>query len=282
MSCPAATGASLGGNKMARNKSTIMVMILLGLVLTVDTGMAGNSWSVTKNGNVLEIAYGSGTNFNQYAALHLKSSYFRMNRGPDSGWGTSVILAPSFWENGKYLQGAPVAQSWEPDGGDLLIHFSGTQSNLGFNGDLRIHPPARDLITAQVSVSTNGHVNLDNRPGEAFKPVMLSSMHVSADKWDAQSAYAGSQSFPLPSQGWIHPPLQAISFGLLGGSSNWKANAPTVEVMLENPLSITGWVKLTKNPNDDNVGYWPSSDTVMSSWSYTIVSKLHGCCYTGA
>jgi len=81
---------------------TIILIILFGLAITSGTGTAANSWSVNQNGNILEIAYGSGTNFNQYAALHLDSSYFRMNWGPDSEWGTSVILAPSFKEGDKY------------------------------------------------------------------------------------------------------------------------------------------------------------------------------------
>ena len=56
------------------------------------------AWSVSRNGNILEISYGSDSDYPQYAALHLDSSYLRMNYGPGSGWGTSVVLFPSFWE----------------------------------------------------------------------------------------------------------------------------------------------------------------------------------------
>ncbi|HON34707.1 MAG TPA: glycosyl hydrolase [Methanothrix sp.] len=261
--------------------STIIVLILYGLAITSGTGLAASTWSVSQHGDILEIAYGSGTNFNQYAALHLDSSYFRMNHGPDSGWGTSVILAPSFKEGDTYYQNATITHSWTLDGNDLLIHFSGQQSHLGFAGDIRIHPPARDLIAADVSVTTSGYANPVYRPGETFKPVMFSSMHISEDNWDAKMAYAGSQYFSIPSREWIHPPVVAGSLGLLGGSCIWKANAPTVEIIFENPMPITGWITFTQDPNDDNVGYWPASDTVMRSWNYTIVSKLHGC-YTGA
>ncbi len=260
-----------------------ILLILFGLAITSGTGMAANTWSVNQNGNILQIAYGSGTNFNQYAALHLDSSYFRMNWGPDSGWGTSVILAPSFWSLDGYKQGAPISYSKTNDGEDLLIHFEGELYGLGFEGVVRMHPPARDRITADVSVSTSGDVELaKNRDGEAFKPMMLSSMHISKDRWDTQQAYAGSKSFPIPSEGWINDsPIQASRFGLIGGSSAWKANAPTVDIILTGPMKITGWNKLDQNPNNDTVGFWAASDTVMSSWNYTIVSRLHGC-YTGA
>ncbi len=56
-----------------------------------------NTWSVSQNGTLLEIAYGSGTSFPQYAALDLNSSYFRMIYSSSAGWGTSVILLPVYW-----------------------------------------------------------------------------------------------------------------------------------------------------------------------------------------
>ena len=245
--------------------------------------MAASTWSANQNGNILEIAYGSGTNFNQYATLHLDSSYFRMNWAPDSGCGTAVILSPSFWTSDGYKQGAGISYNQIQDGEDLLIHFEGENYGLGFEGTVRIHPPTRDQIIADVNVSTSGDVaNLVHREGETFKPMMLASMHISENGWDAQRAYAGSKSFPIPRNGWINDsPIQASSFGLLRGSSAWKANASTVDIILKGPMKIAGWNELDQNPNNDTIGFWAASDTVMSSWNYTIVSRLHGC-YTGA
>jgi hypothetical protein len=38
-------------------------------------------------------------------------------------------------------------------------------------------------------------------------------------------------------------------FGLLGGTSSWKTNAPTIQVTLDRSLQVTGWVTQDINPN---------------------------------
>ena len=260
-------------------KSILYVVAFALLSITLigcGEGGVGDSstWSVSQNGNILEIAYGSGTDFPQYAALHLDSSYFRMNYGPDSGWGTSVILLPSFWEQGAYHQGAPVTCDWSVSGNDLLISISGTISQLQVQGTVRLSPPDVNSLHAQVTMTTTGSVQLDNRPGEAFKPVMLSSMHISDDSWDAASAYVESQDLAIPGSGWIiQPPVSGTTFGLKGGTSQWKVNAPTIEITLEQSMPITGWVTSSADPSDDNVGFWAASDTVLTSWQYTIIAE---------
>lgn len=231
-------------------------------------------WSVSQKGTILEISYGKGTNFPQYAALDVNSGYLRLNYGPASGWGTSVVLPPSFWSGGNYYQGTPITTTWKNDGADLLITFSGAMTTLGIHGTARISPPANNSISANVSLTINGNVVLDNRPAEAFKPVILSSMHISAVSWDAQSAYAGSQTYQIPDSGWIiSPTVSGTDFGLKGGSSAWKTNAPTVEIALGQAMQITGWVTNSNDPNDDNIGYWAAADTVLPSWSYVITAK---------
>ena len=57
---------------------------------------------------------------------------------------------------------------------------------------------------------------------------------------------------------------------LAGGTSDWKANAPTVQIVLEKPLHITGWVTAATNPDGDNVGFWAASNSVLPEWAYTI------------
>jgi hypothetical protein len=233
-------------------------------------------WSVTENGDVLEIAYGSGADFPQYGALHLDSSYLRLTYGPDGGWGTSVILVPPFWSGGIYYQGAPIVCKWEVVGANLVLHIAGVSGGLGVAEEVVIFPPASNAIAAAVSVALTPSVPLDVRPGEAFKPVMLSSMHVSADQWDAQSAFVGPRLFPIPDSGWIISPLDAIAgqvFGLNGGTSAWKTNAPTVMIALDVPRQMCGWVTASSDPNDDNVGLWAASDAIIPSYHYIIVAK---------
>ncbi len=232
------------------------------------------SWKVIERGSIVEVAYGSETDFPQYAALHLESGYFRMNYGPGSGWGTSIILLPSFWEEGIYYQGEPISCTWITEGSELLLSFTGNISSLNISGNICMAPPTQNLLSTTIIINVDGNLELDNRPGEAFKPVMLSSMHISTNMWDTQLAYVASQSFEIPEEGWIiQPPAQGRIFSLKGGTSDWKLNAPSIEVTLDQPMQITGWVTPSNDPNDDNVGFWAASNQIIRSWQYTVIAK---------
>jgi len=254
---------------------TCICMVIILLSCICDGAIpSSKSWKVIERGSIVEVAYGSEDDFPQYAALHLESGYFRMNYGPGSGWGTSVILLPPFWEKGIYYQGAPISYTWKTEGSDLLLSFAGNISNLNISGNIRIAPPSQNLLLATIRVNVDGNVELDNRPGEAFKPVMLSSMHISTNMWDTQLTYVASQSFEIPEEGWIiQPPAQGRIFGLKGGSSDWKTNAPTIEVTLDEPMQITGWVTPSSDPNGDNVGFWAASDQIIQSWRYKVIAS---------
>jgi len=231
-------------------------------------------WSVAQKGNILEIAYGTEGDYSQYGALHLNDSYFRLIYGPESGWGTSVILMPSFWEGGVLYQGAPVSYTYQIYGSDLIINANGNISTLNVNFQICIFPPTDDSITSQITVSAFGNINLDDRPGEAFKLVTLSSMHISPSSWDCCQAFANSSPFSLPSEGWIiQPPITGNIFGLEGGTSGWKTNAPTIEVQMDQNVKITGWVTPSNNPNNDNVGFWGALNNFVSTWSYQLISR---------
>jgi hypothetical protein len=210
----------------------------------------------------------------QYAALHTESSYFRPIYGPDSGWGSSVVLLPCFWSRGTYFQGAPITTTWKTDADDLVISFSGAVSTLYVSGEVRLAPPGPDSASIVVSATTTGTVSLDRRPGEAFKPTFLSSMHVSPSQWDADSAFIENEAYPIPAGGWIvEPPQPSRTFGLKGGTSSWKTNSPTITVTMDDERLVTGWVTETSNPDDDNIGWWPASDYVLPSWKYTVVAS---------
>lgn len=237
-----------------------------------------NTWSVSQNGTILQIGYGSGTNFPQYAALDLSSSYFRMVYSTTSQWGTSIILLPALWSKGScpmdYCQGAPITAVWQTMGANLTLSIQGTIATLQVASRVMLTPPANNVFVAQVSTTVTGTVKLDNRPGEAFKPVMLSSMHISSTQWDSQAAFIGTQTYSFPSDGWIiQPPIIARNFGLQGGTSTWKTNAPTIEVTLNQGRQITGWVTQSNDPNSDNVGYWCATNKVLPSWSFNVTAE---------
>jgi hypothetical protein len=246
------------------------------------------TWDVTQTNNILHIAYGTGLAVYEYAALHLNSSYFRMNYGPPSGWGTSLILLPAFWSKTAcsssegYCQGASVEVTWQIEKPDLVLSITGNIGGLSVSSLVDISPPTTHAIIARITTTVTGSIPLDmNRPGEAFKPIMLSSMRVSATEWDTRGAYTDEQSWPLPKKGWIIPPpvtaterpVNALHFGLKGGTSAWKTNAPTIDVLLDQAMQVTGWVTKSDNPNDDNVGLWAASDKILTSWSFTVTAS---------
>lgn len=228
-----------------------------------------SAWSVVQNGSIVEISYGSAGL--QYAALHTESGYFRMNAGAGSAWGSSIVIVPCIWSGGRYFQGAPTTATWRADGANLLISFAATVSTLSVHGEVRLEPPAQNALTATVTVSVDGNAALDTRPGEAFKPVMLSSMHVAGDVWDARVAFVDAQVLEIPTEGWlIQPGIRTTFFGLTGGTSNWKTNAPTIDVLMDQNLQVTGWVTRSTNPNDDNVGFWAASEDILRRWQYRL------------
>jgi len=235
------------------------------------------TWSVSRNGSILQIGYGSGVNFPQYAALDLSSGYFRMVYSTASDWGTSVLLLPALWSKAScpkdYCQGAPVTASWRRSGADLLLSIHGTIATLKVAATVTLTPPANRTLVAHVSTKVTGTVKLDNRPGEAFKPVMLASMHDSSTRWDSRAAFIGTRVYRLPSSGWIiHHPVATRDFGLRGGTSSLK-NAPTIEVILKQRRPVTGWLQKTSNPNHDNVGFWCAANKVLASWSFSVTAE---------
>jgi hypothetical protein len=164
--------------------SRLLMFLVFSLLLVSCSGHGGavgtsNSWAVDTSKPVWVISFGSGKSFPQYGALDTASGYLRLVPTTQSNWGTSVVIFPAFWSGGVYYQGTTIAASHSLSGNNLVIDFTGTLGGLSVVGRLTIFPPDQQ-ISAQVEiVSATGNVVLDNRPGEAFKLAMLSSMHIS-------------------------------------------------------------------------------------------------------
>jgi hypothetical protein len=264
-----------------------MNRIKVGMVMLVAIASAGSAhaaglgaWSVQytgANNSQLQVYYTTATGTSQYAALDTASSYIRFVNGPSSGWGTSVCLLPCYWSGGVLYQGAPVTVVVSKSAGKLVLDLNGTIGTLVVSERVAISPPSHHQIVADVSVQiVSGTAVLDDRPGEAFKYVFLSSMHESPTSWDSSAPTIGAETISFPAGQWIvapDPVQTAATFGLLGGTSTWKKNAPTVEIEFLDPLQIAGWLNPDANPNDDNVGYWAATDVIPAMWSYTITTS---------
>jgi hypothetical protein len=254
-------------------------------------------WQANLAGEPYRFGFGAGTHTPELVALYRSSSYLRLVPSETSAWGTSAVLLPTFvWvdRNGvqRYLQGGRVTVGVDDRGPDLVLTLEGRQSpatadwTLTTRLTLRVHPPAPGRIVADVTAQTvqdpPGAVVPLHRPGETFKPALLSSMNMGADQFDASAAYAGQVTVtPIPAEQWIFPtPVVTNVFGVRGGTSRWQCQtaggkpAPRVELQLPSDYEVTGWVTrfTPPDPTQDNIAVWfNSADGVPASWSYRVV-----------
>jgi hypothetical protein len=49
-------------------------------------------------------------------------------------------------------------------------------------------------------------------------------------------------------------------------TSTWITNAPTIDVLMDQSVQITGWVTRSSYANDDNVGFWGATDDILRRW----------------
>ncbi|HLK56604.1 MAG TPA: hypothetical protein VKU00_08570, partial [Chthonomonadaceae bacterium] len=181
-------------------KSPILAAIVGTLMFCMIVSQAqAQQWFVSYSSTdsaLLQINYGTTTNAPQYGALDTTSSYFRLNYGPQSSWGTSIVVMPSYWSGGVYYQGYPVSVSWKVNAyNKLILSLKGVSNTLTTHATITLSPPGTSAITATVAARVTGSITLDNRPGEAFKPVFLSSMHDSDTVWDSSTAFVGAQAY---------------------------------------------------------------------------------------
>jgi len=242
-------------------------------------------WSVRRNGKIIEGGYGELGNTPQCIAFIeetnnnniLSGAWLRPVDSTECEFGPSINTAFCWWEAGSppiYHQGAPVTATWEIQGSDLLIKYSGTSGGLSFQGTILINPPINNSITAIVTVMTTGNLNLAINPNQAFKITEIKS-HTSIYKIDSSKCFVDSMFFPIPVSNWLIPsPITNTNFGLVGRTPvTGSKYTSTIAVTLNQPMPVTGWVDVAVDANSDNVSMWPGSDSLIRSWSYKITAS---------
>jgi hypothetical protein len=264
--------------------------LLASKVFSIRDNPPSSAWSYTDRGDIIEIGYQVVRgHFPQIAAIHRENGALRLTYLPSGGWGTCVYPF-AFWEGGRFIRGERV----------MLAHFVAEKNHpenllvrlVGHNADiiLRIPPPQPGVTRAEIAVKLVRQPAVDQRnmPGEAFQLVHLGSMHLSDTQWDSRYAYVDGPPRdlpqnryalvvarrPFPSAGFIFENFKAGNlFGLEGGDSNWEPNAPAVEVKMDRPVKINGWVTPANNPDQENIALWGGLDKPVASWSYTITAR---------
>lgn len=230
-------------------------------------------WSVKDGDIIIEVGYYSNGSYPQVFALHKNDGAMRLTYLNGGGWGTSVYPL-GYWHNG-YVKGIDISGfSYHEQGSNLVLELTAFTQDIGtINYIVTLYPPEDNLTKAKVEMAISNTIELDNRPvqGEAFQLAVLASMNVDNNLWDAKQAYAGEIIADIPDSEFIFDNVtQTTKFGLIGGTSEWKENAPTIEIISDRNVYVQGWVTSSTNPNDDNIGMWGGLDEAVLSWSYEV------------
>ena len=183
----------------------------------------------------------------------------------------------------------PLEATHHVEGQRLIIDATGNRNGLKVTLKVALSPPGDGRIEAVVDGKCEGTVALDsNKPGEAFKPVMLSSMRIGcgadggvSKEWDARAVIVEGRpdlefDDKVTSSAFFLPPtpFKVRRFGFRGGKSRFQPAepAPTVELLFADPVQIAGYRTRSCDHDDDNLGLWAGADTVLASWQYTITA----------
>jgi hypothetical protein len=136
---------------------------------------------------------------------------------PKTNWGTTVVLFPIFILEGYQtypLGGGRImdceVEAVREDKLNLHLYFTCPKHTPIFNSVilLTFSPPQNGTISVDVrtllSPINKSHpvtLDLNRKPGEAFKPIELRSMCVSSDTFDCKSAYNGKDYSEMPING---------------------------------------------------------------------------------
>ena len=236
------------------------------------------------------------------------SGFIRLKQNADPippiPFGSSFILGPAYWHDASTYYHNPqlthltLDTAWLPTG-PLRMQARGTNHDFDLFYEL-VLPPPRDwqtrlhvfqtyTATADVTIDPTRHAE-----AQGFKLVQVSSMFINeggacdggqVDCHDSNavrfigddlvrhqiafttvtpSAFVFSMTHPLGNT-WFD--------ALHTNDKSWQGNTPNVRIALDalpddHTLIPQGWISVTTNPNNDNVGLWLHDDSITSrSWT---------------
>jgi len=235
----------------------------------------------------------------QVAVLYA-SGFVRLKQNEDPPgrpipFGTSAILGPAYWPNARTYYHNPQLQTLRI--GTLALpsrlDLRATGRNHAFRVDYQMQLPApSDLLTRLrviQTVTAATRVTID--PGrahrrEGFKTAaQLSSMYINeggicaggyrdCHDADASRYIASNRAQRLVAFRRLRPPTFVYTPTRLGGrwldalhrdDTSWQGNTPSVRVCVDaipagRTFTPQGFVTVTTNPNNDNVGLWLHDD----------------------
>ena len=225
-------------------------------------------------------------------AVIYASGYIRLKecREEDISFGTSFVLGPAYWESNNLHPHHNVTieemriNSTEP----FEIQIKARLPHFSVNYDINMFEPSSEAMKIHVDQMyecTNQLILDESRLNnhEGFKIAQLSSMYINGTYHDSDGAkyideYGKSitkkfEDFETNHFIFDEPEKFGESWLECMHSDNygWQGNTPNCIIYLDDLIlarrcTPQGWIEITGDPNNDNVGLWIHHDEVQLEW----------------
>ena len=221
------------------------------------------------------------------------SGYIRLKecREPDINFSTSFVLGPEYWEGCNYYHNVSIKEIHINSSKlfEIQIKIKAKLPHFNVTYDIEMLEPNNETMKMhieQISECTNQLTLNESRLNkhEGFKIVQLSSMYINETHHDSDGVKYIDEEGKLiikkfedlkTSQFILDNPKRFGDVLLECTHSDdysWQGNTPNCIISLDN-LSLAkectpqGWITITSNPNDDNVGLWIHDDKAKLEWN---------------
>jgi len=226
----------------------------------------------------------------QVAAIYA-SGYIRLKecREPDINFGTSFVLGPGYWEGSNYYHNVTIKEIRINSSKPFEIRIKAILPHFNVTYDIEMFEPNNESMKMHVCqiYECTKQLTLNDfrlKKQEGFKIVQLSSMYINETHHDSDGAKYIDEEGKLIAKRFEDLKTSQFIFDVPkkfgdnwlecthSDDYGWQGNTPNCIISLDN-LSLArectpqGWITITSNPNDDNVGLWIHHDKVQLEWN---------------
>ena len=226
----------------------------------------------------------------QVAAIYA-SGYIRLKecRDPDITFGTSFVLGPGYWEGSNYYHNASIEEMYINSSKPFRIQIKAKLPHFNMTYSIEMAEPdskSMKIHVNQICECTNQLTLNESRlkEQEGFKITQLSSMYINETYHDSDGAKYIDESGKLSvrkfedlkTNQFIFENPRRLGEGWLecthSDDYSWQGNTPNCIISLDNltlakDCTPQGWITITSDPNEDNIGLWIHHDKTQLEWN---------------
>ena len=220
-------------------------------------------------------------------AVIYASGYIRLKecKDPDMNFGTSFVLGPGYWEGSNYYHNVTVEEIHINSSRAFELQIKAKQPHFNVNYNIEMFKPDKERMKIhvnQICECTNQLTLNESRlkEQEGFKIAQLSSMYIDETYHDSDGAKYIDESGKLLVRKFEDLKTNQFVFDnhkRLGecwlecthsDNYGWQGNTPNCIIYLDNltlakECTPQGWITITNNPNNDNIGLWIQDKTCL-------------------